>query len=125
MFNVAVDDSAEILVQSRTKALRFAVDSSGMNPLEGLYATLAGCAAVYAKKACRELGIPAAGIKISCRPSAGKGGPLTLGRFETDITFPLYFTAEQRQRIVEAVEHCAVKEVLRNGTAIEFTVIER
>ena len=122
MFAVTVNDTPEIIVQARTKSMRFALDTSGMNPLEAFYATLAGCAAVYTKKACKELGISAEGIAINCRPSAGKGGPLTLGRFETELTFPARVTPEQREAIVTSVAHCAVKEVVKDGAAIDFTV---
>ena len=44
-----------------------------MNPLEAFYASLAGCAAVYAKKACKALGVSPAGIAIRCKPYAGAG----------------------------------------------------
>jgi hypothetical protein len=44
--------------------------------------------AVYAKKACKSLGIKAGGIEISCKPFAGPGGPLTLAKFKTEVRFP-------------------------------------
>lgn len=122
MFRVLIDDSAEILVSGKSKSMRFALDASGMNPLEALYAVLAGCAAVYAKKACKELGVSAQGITVSCRPSAGKTGPLSLGRFETTLTFSSSFSDDQVAHIVEAVRHCAVKEVVATGAAVVFVV---
>lgn len=122
MFNVSLDNSNEITVKNRTKEIRFAVDSSGMNPLEAFYASLAGCAAVYAKKACKELNIPADGIHIICRPSAGPGGPLTLARFETVLQFAERYSNEEIRHIQNAVQHCAVKEVVTTGASIEFLV---
>lgn len=122
MFAVTVNDTAEIFVSGKTKSMRFALDASGMNPLEAFYATLAGCAAVYAKKACKELGISAEGISVSCRPMAGKAGPLSLGRFETVLTFGARFTDAQIKHITEAVQHCAVKEVVKAGATVEFVV---
>lgn len=122
MFAVSVNDTAEIVVSGKTKSMRFALDASGMNPLEAFYATLAGCAAVYAKKACKELGISAEGISVKCRPMAGKAGPLSLGRFETELTFGIGFTDVQVEKITEAVQHCAVKEVVKAGATVEFVV---
>ena len=124
MYKVSVDDGAAIHVQARSRSMAFAIDGSAMNPLEGFYATLAGCAAVYVKKACKELGIPAAGIQINCRPRAGKAGPLSLERFETALSFPESFPAEHKAAVIDAVSHCAVKEVVHNGAAVEFAVHE-
>jgi uncharacterized OsmC-like protein len=122
MYAVTLDDTAEILVKTKAKSMRFALDSSGMNPLEGLYATLAGCAAVFAKKACQELGLSAEGIEISCRPAAGKSGAMSLGRFVTDVVFPNHFSDLQIEHILKSVQHCAVKEVVRDGANVEFLV---
>lgn len=121
MYKVKVDDTPAIRVEARAKSLEFALDSSGMNPLEGLYATLAACAAVYAKKACKELGISAAGIHIEARPRAGKAGPLSLDRFETHLSFPAHFTEAQKAAVLESVEHCAVKQIVQGGAAVEFS----
>ena len=85
MYSVNVDRAPTITVNSARHQVTYAVDGSAMNPLEGFYATLAGCAAVYAKKACKELGISPEGIHISCKPFAGAGGPLTLARFKTEV----------------------------------------
>lgn len=120
MYSVSVDDSPAIRVQARNKSMAFAVNSSAMNPLEGLYASLAGCAAVYVKKACQGLKLPAAGIHIQCRPHAGKAGPLSLERFETVLSFPQGFPAEHKSAVLDAVSHCAVKDVVHNGAQVQF-----
>ena len=57
MYSTTVDSSPLIKVSTHKHEVSFALNGSLMNPLEGFYATLAGCAAVYAKKACKELGI--------------------------------------------------------------------
>ena len=124
MYQVEVDEGAAIRVQARAKSMAFATDRSAMNPLEAFYAALAGCAAVYVKKACRELGLPARGIRIRCRPHAGRAGALSLERFETTLSFPPEFPAEHRQAVLDAVSHCAVKEVVQQGSAVEFSVRE-
>ena len=124
MYSTVVDNSPLIKVSSSKHEASYAVNGTLMNPLEAFYASLAGCAAVYAKKACKELGIPAAGIEISCKPFAGPGGPLTLSRFKTEVRFPAEFTAEQKTAVLDSIAHCAVKEIVIDGGDIEFQVGE-
>lgn len=125
MFSVNVQNSPVITVQAGKHQVSYSVDGSLMNPLEAFYATLAGCAAVYAKKACKELGISAAGIRIDSKPVAGRDGPLTLGKFRTEVSFPDSFSQDQRARVLEAIAHCAVKEIVAGGSDIDFTVTEK
>lgn len=124
MYKTVVDNTPLIKVNSAKHEANYSVNGSLMNPLEAFYASLAACAAVYAKKACKELGIPAAGIEIGCKPFAGSGGPLTLARFKTDVHFPEHFTAEQKAKILESIAYCAVKDIVANGPAIDFQVAE-
>jgi uncharacterized OsmC-like protein len=124
MYNTTVDNSPSIRVINGRHVADYALDGSLMNPLEAFYASLAACAAVFAKKACKDLGIAAAGIEIACKPFAGPGGPLTLGRFRTDVRFPEGFSAEQKAAVLAAINKCAVKEVVRDGAGIEFIVAE-
>lgn len=124
MYSMIVDDTPQIHVQAGKHTADYALDGSLMNPLEAFYAALAACAAVFAKKACKPLGISAAGIEINCKPFAGPGGPLTLGKFRTDVRFPAHFTADQKAAILESIQHCAVKEVVKDGASIEFIVSE-
>lgn len=124
MYATVVDSTPIIKVNTGKFEAIYSVNGTQMNPLEAFYAALAGCAAVYAKKACKELGISAEGIEIGCRPFAGPGGPLTLGKFQTAVTFPASFTAEQKQAVLQSIAHCAVKEVVANGPAIDFQVSE-
>lgn len=124
MFSVAVSKSPVIAVTSAKHSMNFAVDGSLMNPLEAFYASLAACAAVFAKKACKELGISPEGIAIDCRPYAGAGGPLTLAKFKTEVRFPAEFTAEQRATVLDAIINCAVKEIVATGPTVEFSVVE-
>ena len=124
MYTTTVDNTPLIKVSSRKFEANYAVDGSLMNPLEAFYASLAACAAVYAKKACKSLAISPAGIDIDCKPFAGPGGPLTLAKFKTEIRFPANFSAEQKAAIIESISHCAVKEVVADGPNIEFLVSE-
>ena len=124
MFSVTVERSPVINVRSAKHQVSYAVDGSLMNPLEAFYATLAGCAAVFAKKACKDLGVSAEGIKIDCKPYAGAGGPLTLARFRTEIAFPAAFSAEHKAAVIAAIEDCAVKQIVATGAEIEFSVTE-
>ena len=79
---------------------------------------------MYAKKACKGLGIKAGGIEISCKPFAGAGGPLTLAKFKTEVRFPAEFTADQKSAILESIAHCAVKDIVVDGPDIDFQVTE-
>ena len=124
MYTTVVDNTPLIKVSSAKHEANYAVNGSLMNPLEAFYASLAGCAAVYAKKACKELGIPAEGIVIDCKPFSGPGGPLTLARFKSEVRFPERFTAEQKAKILESIAHCAVKEIVIDGASIDFQVAE-
>lgn len=124
MYSTIVDNTPLIKVSSAKHEANYAVNGSLMNPLEAFYAALAACAAVYAKKACKELGIPAAGIEIDCKPFAGSGGPLTLARFKTEVRFPEQFTVGQKAKILDSIAYCAVKDIVANGPAIDFQVAE-
>ena len=124
MFSVIVDDSPVIKVSTAKHEVSFGMDGSFMNPLEGFYATLAACAAVYAKKACMELGISAEGMEIACKPFVGAGGALSLSRFRTEVRFPAHVTAEQKPVIITSIQQCAVKKIVQGGSEIEFLVAE-
>jgi uncharacterized OsmC-like protein len=124
MYSTILDNSPNIEVSAGKHAASYALDGSQMNPLEAFYATLAACAAVYAKKSCKAQGIAAAGIEIGCKPVSGAGGPLSLSKFKTEVRFPAHFTAEQRVKILDAITHCAVKEIVQDGPAIEFSINE-
>lgn len=124
MYTTTIDKSPLIRVSTGKHETTYALDGSLMNPLEAFYATLAGCAGVYAKKACKALGTSAEGIEIACKPVAGPGGPLTLARFRTEVRFPAGFTAEQKDAVIKSIAECAVKEVVKDGAAIDFQVTE-
>ena len=124
MYATIVDATPLIKVTSAKHEANYAVNGSLMNPLEAFYAALAACAAVYAKKACKELGISPEGIAIDCKPFAGPGGPLTLAKFRTEVKFPAHFTAEQKTAILDSIAHCAVKEIVKDGASIDFQVAE-
>ena len=124
MYKTLVDNSPLIKVSTGKFEADYALNGSLMNPLEAFYAALAACAAVYAKKSCKSLGVPAEGIDINCTPYAGPGGPLTLAKFKTEVKFPAHFTAEQKAVILDSIAHCAVKEVVQDGPTIEFLVSE-
>ncbi len=124
MYKTTVDATPRIMVSNGKTSADYALDGSGMNPLEAFYAALAACAAVYTKKACKSLGISPAGVEIDCKPFAGPGGPLTLARFKTEVRFPAGFTAEQKAAVLDSIAHCAVKEVVKDGASIDFQVAE-
>jgi uncharacterized OsmC-like protein len=120
MYRLALDESAQLHVHYKQHVVSYGLDGSLVNPLEATYAALAGCAGVYSRKACKALQISAAGIEINCKPVVRSGNMIVPQRFVTDITFPEHITAEQRQRILDEVSNCAVKQLIHEGANVEF-----
>lgn len=77
-----------------------------------------------ARKACKTLGMSPAGIAIHCKPVVRQGNMLIPARFTTEVTFPEAFTAEQRQRVLDEISQCAVKQLIHHGAEIEFVSSE-
>jgi uncharacterized OsmC-like protein len=125
MFALTVTSGPQLEVAGRNnKRFVYATDGSAPNPLEAAYATLVGCAGVYAKKACKQLGIAPDGIQVRGAAVASAGNPLMLTRFVTEVTFAAHFTEEQRAAVLAAIETCAVKEMIQRGPEIAFVVQE-
>ena len=124
MFNIELRSGPRIDVVGRKHTISYANDGSLPNPLEATYAALAGCAGVYAKKACRELGIDDTGIGIGLKVVARPEQPLMPARLVTTLKFPERFTPEQRRTVIAAIEKCAVKALIQAGAQIEFSVGE-
>jgi len=122
MFKLTLEPGARIDVQARNHHYLYATDGSLPNPLESTYAALAGCAGVYAKKACRELAIDDAGIAISLRVVGKAGQPLIPSRIVTTVAFPGRFDEAQQAAVLQSIEKCAVKALIQVGADIEFTV---
>jgi len=122
MFNVRLEPGSRIDVVGRSHSISYATDGTLPNPLEATYAALAGCAGVYAKKACRELGIDDSGIAIRLKVVAQPDRPLVPARIVTTLDFPERFTSEQKQAVVASVDKCAVKALMQRGEQIEFSV---
>jgi len=124
MYKLTLDDSSKIHVNYKNTTINYALDGSLPNPLEATYAALAGCAGVYSRKACKELQISADGIKIHCKPVVSTINTLIPTRFITEVLFPERITLQQRQKILEEISHCAVKELIHGGSMIDFTTRE-
>jgi uncharacterized OsmC-like protein len=122
MFSLTLQPGARIDVQGKHHQHSYATDGSLPNPLESTYAALAGCAGVYAKKACRELGVDDTGIAISLRVVARAGQPLLPARVVTTVEFPVHFGEDARGAVLQSIEKCAVKALIEHGPGIEFTV---
>ena len=125
VFNLVLVTGPRIEVRGKQHTYSYATDGSAPNPLESTYAALAGCAGVYAKKACREMGIDDAGIVIGMRVVAKAGQPLMPARIVTTVEFPERFAAEQREQVLRLIEKCAVKALMQEGAGIDFAVEEK
>lgn len=124
MFNTTLTDYTHIQVSSRKHQYDYATDGSKPNPLESTYASLAGCAGVYAIKAAKKLNKEVAGIKISSRPVTKPESPTVIGRWVTQVEFPEGWTHEEKDLVLSEVKKCAVKELLVMGHEIEFVTEE-
>jgi uncharacterized OsmC-like protein len=121
MFSLVLDGSPQIDVRSRNGVTRFAMDGSAPNPFEGALATIAGCAGVFAHKACVKAGVSPAGVQISLKPQATQGGT-EIRRIAIIASFPDGFPQDLVPAVVAAIDECPVKEMIRNGGAIEFAI---
>jgi len=124
VFNVELHAGPRIDVAYRKHNFSYAVDGSAPNPLEAFYGTLAGCAGVFAKKACHKLGISDEGIAIDLKPVVNPRNPLMPEKMVTSVRFPEHIDAAARAEILDSIAHCAVKEVVKYGADIQFNVVE-
>jgi uncharacterized OsmC-like protein len=124
MYQLSLTDAKQLHVHYKNHVVSYGLDGSLPNPLEATYAALAGCAGVYTIKACGAMGISAESIDIHCKPVVRQGNMLIPARFVTEVTFPERITAEQRVKILEMISHCAVKQLIHDGSQIEFVTVE-
>jgi uncharacterized OsmC-like protein len=124
MYRLELDNGNQINVRYKNHSFNYATDGSLANPLEATYAAIAGCAGVYARKACKALEISAEGIEINLKPVIQAGNNLTPKRLVTLVNFPAKISVAQRQRILEEINHCAVKQLIQEGANIEFVTNE-
>jgi uncharacterized OsmC-like protein len=125
MYQLKLDDGNQISVRYKSHNINYGIDGSLPNPLEAAYAAIAGCAGVYARKACKSLDISAEGIEINFIPIVRAGNTLFPKRLETEVRFPERINSIQRQRIVEEINQCAVKKLIQDGASIKFVTTDR
>ena len=124
MYNLEVSDDKHLEVKSRKFNFHYAIDGSKENPIEATYAALAGCAGVYAIKACKKMHLSPIGIKIAGKPYMDRMNPLMLAKWMTTISFPEGWSEENKQVIISEIQKCAVKEMISKGFEIEFVTEE-
>ena len=120
MYKTTLKAGPSIDISYRSFTFQYAINGEAPNPLEAMYASIAGCAGVYAKKSCKSMGIPDEGISISVKPIATPSHPLLPVKIVTTLSFPPHFTVEQRAAIQTSISQCAVKELIAQGASIEF-----
>lgn len=121
MFSLRLDDSARFNVKSRSGMTTFATDGSAPNPYEGALAAIAGCAGVYARKACAAAGVSAADIGIHLRPLADSGGT-GIRKLTIKAEFPANFPAALIPAVLASISECPVKKLIQHGAAVEFVI---
>lgn len=126
MYKTTLDNSPMIEVSSKTgKTFNYSTNGTIANPLEATFAAINGCAGVYAKKACSQLGISAEGITIETIPKKTNHNELQLfgvNAILTKINFPATFNENQKKQIITSINQCAVKEIIKNGNLFDFEV---
>jgi uncharacterized OsmC-like protein len=85
---------------------------------------LAGCAGVYAHKACVKAGVSPEGISIALKPTAAPGGT-DIRRIQIQANFPEDFPADLVDAVLASISECPVKEMIRHGNEIEFAIVAR
>ncbi|MDG0816693.1 OsmC family protein [Bdellovibrio svalbardensis] len=111
-------------MKSRKFTFHYATDGSKENPLEATYAALAGCAGVYALKACKKKDLSALGIKISGKPYLDKTNPSMITKWVTEVQFPTGWKQEDKEFVMAEIQKCAVKEMIAKGQQVEFVTEE-
>lgn len=121
MFSLRLDETPRISVKSRSGVTTFATDGSAPNPFEGALATIAGCAGVYAKKACAAAGVSADGIEIRLKPMVAAGSN-DIRKLMIRLTFPADFPQERIPEVLASIDECPVKKLIQHGDAVEFVI---
>lgn len=125
MYRLEMDGGMGLVVRGRHE-FRYSVDGSMPNPLEAVIAAIAACAGVYILKACTGFGVSAGGIVVEVVPRRDLQEVWSifgLNAFETRVSFPDGFREDLVDRVLESVEACAVKELIKNGGKVNFSVV--
>ncbi|MBL7543275.1 MAG: OsmC family protein [Bdellovibrionaceae bacterium] len=125
MFKLEMTDSNQIVVQARKYTYNYSIDGSLANPLEATYAALAGCAGVYVLKAAKKLGKSVVGIQIQCKSVIKPENPNLAAKWITEVYFPQGWHSEEKANLLAAIKNCAVKELIQNGSHIDFITEEK
>ncbi|PKO84083.1 MAG: hypothetical protein CVU17_05765 [Betaproteobacteria bacterium HGW-Betaproteobacteria-11] len=121
MFSLCLDGSTRLNVKSRSGVTTFATDGSAPNPFEGALATIAGCAGVYAGKACAAAGVSAEGIEIRLKPMVAAGSN-DIRKLTIKTTFPVDFPRQLIPDVLASIGECPVKKLIQHGDAVEFVI---
>lgn len=123
MYSLELTGGPQINVKHRTFVSNYATDGSLPNPLEAFYAAITACAGVYAQKACSKMAVDCGGMVIACKPFAQPGNPLVPKKIKTTVHFPPHFSEAQRANVMASISQCAVKEIVKAGSSIDFEVV--
>lgn len=94
---------------------------SGMTPPEFLLSSLGACAAFYAAEYLRTRNLAQSGVEVSVTAEKLQA-PARLGNFRVQVVSPVDLSAEQRQAMMRAVNHCLIHNTLLNPPQIVLEV---
>ncbi|MGB7437603.1 MAG: OsmC family protein [Candidatus Acidiferrum sp.] len=93
----------------------------GMTPPELLLASLGSCAGFYASQYLRKHKLAAEGTRVKVTCDKAKD-PVRMDNFKIEVESPVELSADHRKGVVDAVEHCLVKNTLLHPPKISLQV---
>ncbi|MDX6741665.1 OsmC family protein [Actinocorallia sp. A-T 12471] len=95
---------------------------AGPTPLELLTASLAACAAHFARRHLKEHGIPDAGLEVGGRFTLATADAQRVAAIVLDVRPQWALSPTQREELHEALENCPVLTSLRASPRISATI---
>jgi len=93
----------------------------GVTPPELLLASLGSCAGYYVAQYLRKhnLGLEGTRVRVTCDKAKD---PVRMDNFDIEVDVPVELSAGHRKGVLDAVEHCLVKNTLLHAPKISLHV---
>jgi len=88
-------------------------DERGPTPVELFVASLASCAAHYARRYLRDQGRPQQGLTVECDWLMRAGTPHAVGSIRLRVVSPAPLPAQLRHGLLAAIDQCTVQNSIR------------
>jgi putative redox protein len=94
----------------------------GPTPVELFVASLAACAAHYARRFLERHDITTEGFAVNCDYDMSGMRPARVAAVAIDVTLPATFPLELREPLMRVIDHCTVKNSIMQAPAITVEV---